>query len=356
MSSPASAESTLVALAEQVRAARGSQTPLRIVGGCTKDRFRSPAAGQLLEMSSHRGIVDYTPAELVVVARAGTPLADIEAELAARGQRLAFEPPRTGPDSTLGGMLAAGFAGPSRPWTAAVRDHVLGVTLLGDDGQLVRYGGQVMKNVAGYDVPRLMVGAWGTLGPIVEAALRVVPVPAVTRSFAWACSLDEARAWMRRAGLKPWPVSGLCHEGSVLHVRLEGAQSAVRAAAADLPDGATEESLGFFEALRDWSLDFFRREGTLWRVLLPANAEPLRLPGEMLWDWGGALRWLRSDAPAEEIRGLARSAGGSARRFDSTFAGAPAESEVQRAVEARIRAAFDSEGLFAGNAISSDRC
>lgn len=354
MSSPALAESQLAALVEQVRAAQAARTPLRIVGGCTKDRFRGTPTAQPLAMSSYRGIVDYVPAELVVVARAGTPLAEIEAELAARGQRLAFEPPRTGRESTLGGMVAAGFAGPSRPWTASVRDHVLGVTLLGADGQLVRYGGQVMKNVAGYDVPRLVVGAWGVLGPIVEVALRVVPVPAAIRGFSWACSLDEARAWMRRAGQKPWPVSGLCHDGTALHVRLEGAHAAVSAAAVGLPDGAVEESLGFFEALRDWSLDFFQRKGPLWRVLLPPNAEPWRLAGETLWDWGGALRWLCTDAPAEEIRALARNAGGSARLFDSTFAGAPAESEVQRTLEARLRAVFDADGLFACNAASSD--
>ena len=303
-----------------------------------------------MHMSAFRGIVDYTPAELVVVARAGTPLVEIEAALAAKGQRLAFEPPRTGEEATLGGMLGAGIAGPSRPWTAAVRDHILGVTLIAPDGEFARFGGQVMKNVAGYDVPRLLAGAWGTLGPVVEVALRVVPQPAVTRCFIWACGLEEARAWARRAGLKPWPLTGLCHDGEALHLRLEGAASAVRAASLALPDEAREEPGSFFEQLRDWQLGFFQRPGRLWRCAVPSSAEPTRQLGEMLWDWGGALRWLKTNAPAGEVSVSMRAVGGSACAFDADFAGQPPASEAQRSLESRLRAAFDPVGIYARNA------
>ena len=350
MTATAFAESALKGLKEQVRAAMADRRPLRILGGDTKKRLRGAACGEPLDMTTYRGIVDYTPAELVVVVRAGTPLAELESTLATRAQRLAFEPPRTGREATVGGMLGAGIAGPSRPWTAAVRDHVLGVTLIGADGELLRFGGPVMKNVAGYDVPRLVVGAWGTLGPVVEIALRVVPQSAVSRCFAWQCGLEDARAWARRAGLKPWPLTGLSHDGASLHVRLEGAASVVQAAALALPDEASEESPDFFEALRDWQLDFFRRPGRLWRCSVPTSVEVPRQSGEILWDWGGALRWLRTEAPAEDVTASFQMVGGSARAFDADFAGAPPASGAQRDLEARLRAAFDPQGIFNGNA------
>ena len=340
----------LARLQQQVREAVAARTPLRIVGGDTKRHLRGSADAEALCMSAYRGITDYTPAELVVVARAGTPLAEIEDALSERGQRLAFEPPRTGDGATLGGMLGAGLAGPSRPWTAAVRDHVLGVTMLGNDGELLRYGGQVMKNVAGYDVPRLVVGAWGTLGPVVEVALRVVPSPAVSRCFGWVCPLEEARAWTRRTGLRPWPITGLCHDGAALHLRLEGAGSAVQAAVAALPGDAREEPPVFFEQLRDWELEFFHAPGVLWRCTVPANAETGKLAGDMLWDWGGALRWLRTTGLAAGVPTAAASVGGTARTFDSGFAGATPVTVLRQALETRVRFAFDPVGVFSGNA------
>jgi glycolate oxidase FAD binding subunit len=335
----------LESLAARIRAARALGTPLAIVGGGTKAFLDVPAVGEPLRLVDYRGVIAHAPSELVIEVRAGTPLGEIEALLAEHGQEFAFEPPRFGDASTIGGVISAGLSGPGRPWTGALRDHVLGVVLLGDDGLPLRFGGRVMKNVAGYDVPRLVAGAWGTLGPIAELALRVAPRPACRRSLAWL--LDERRALammaaMSRASL---PLAGACFDGECLRVRLAGSREAVDEAIGALRPERVEEDLAFWEALRDFRLGFFADPRPLWRLSVPPAAAPLTVPGAQLVDWGGAQRWLKTDVGADAVQAAARRVGGHAQPFFAAPATAPLP-RVQQLLQARIRAAFRAEDLF----------
>jgi glycolate oxidase FAD binding subunit len=334
------------ALAERVRAASAARTPLRIVGGDTKAFHGRSFAGERLDISGHRGVVDYEPSELVITARAGTPIREIEALLAQRGQRLAFEPPVLGPASTLGGVVAAGFAGPRRPFAGAVRDSVLGVTVLNGKGEALRFGGTVFKNVAGFDGFRLMVGALGCLGVLLEASLRVAPIPAaeLSRSFELPWPIAQARltALMRL----PLPLSGAAHDGERLHVRFSGPTEAVRAAANDL--GGEETPASFWEDLRH------RRLGPLtaprlWRLAVSRTAHVDDLPGPAIRDWAGGEIWLASDAPADRIRPLAAAAGGHATLYRGAAPGEEVFTPLPPALLAlhkRLKAAFDPSGVF----------
>ncbi|HEX3407990.1 MAG TPA: glycolate oxidase subunit GlcE, partial [Caulobacteraceae bacterium] len=310
-------------LADQVRRAAATHTPLRIVGGGTKAFYGRQAGGEPCSVAGHRGILSYDPSELVVTARAGTPLAEIEARLAEHGQRLAFEPPRLGAASTIGGVVAAGLSGPRRPFAGAVRDCVLGATILDGAGRRLRFGGQVFKNVAGFDLFRLQAGALGCLGVILEVSLRVTPAP--RQELALALEIDQApaRGWltdqMRRAG----PLSGAFHDGARLHLRLSGGEAGVAAAAHALEDelGAKAEPLSFWDQVREHAHPALAGDAPLWRLAL-AQTAPIPAVGEVVaWDWAGAQVWLRSDAPTSRIWEAAAAAGGHATRFRGGPAG-----------------------------------
>ncbi len=333
-------------LAERVRAASATRSPLRIVGGDTKAFYGRAVAGQPLDVSGHRGVVDYEPSELVITARAGTPIEEIEALLAQRGQRLAFEPPILGPASTLGGVVAAGLAGPRRPFAGAVRDSVLGVTVLNGKGEALRLGGTVFKNVAGFDGFRLMAGALGCLGVLLEVSLRVAPIPAVELSRGFELPWPQARARLTALLGRPFPLSAAAHDGERLHLRLSGPAGAVAAAGAEL--GGEETPAAFWEDLRH------RRIGPLtaprlWRLSVPRTANLTDLPGQALRDWAGAEIWLESDAPAERLRRLASDAGGHATLYRGA---APSEDVFSPlppallALHKRLKAAFDPCGVF----------
>ena len=335
------------ALAEQLRRAAEARTPLRIIGGDTKAFYGRRAGGEPLRVGGHRGVVAYDPSELVITARAGTPLAEIEARLAQHGQRLAFEPPRFGPSSTIGGVVAAGLAGPRRPFAGAVRDCVLGATILDSAGRRLRFGGQVFKNVAGFDAFRLQAGALGALGVILEVSLRVTPLPRQEAALALRMESGAARAWltelMRRAG----PLSGAFHHGARLHLRLSGGEAGVAAAVRDL--GGEAEPLGFWEAVRDHAHPALAGDAPLWRLALPQTA-PIPEVGDVLaWDWAGAQVWLASDAPAERIWQAAAAAGGHATRFRGVREGEEAFQPLAPAMLAlhqRLKAALDPAGVL----------
>ncbi|MBX3707529.1 MAG: glycolate oxidase subunit GlcE [Pseudomonadales bacterium] len=298
------------------------------------------AGGQLLSTTEHTGIIDYRPEELVLTARAGTSLAHIEATLGAAGQRLPFEPPRFRGGGTLGGAVACGLSGPGRPWFGALRDAVLGVELINGLGERLRFGGQVMKNVAGYDLARLQAGAFGTLGLLLSVSLKVLPRPQSERTLVFeldpATAVARCRAWARQ----PYPLTGACHADGVLRVRLAGAPAAVDEAAAALGgDGAAAP--GYWDALRDHALDWFRSGGCLWRLSVPPAADPAGM--DCLINWAGAERWWSApsgdDATARMLTRVAQ-AGGHARRFDATYGiqqpTGPAATYVRR-----LKAAFD---------------
>ena len=309
------------ALLEQVNQALNQATPLRIQGGNSKAMLGCPVDGEVLDTRSHRGIVSYDPTELVLTARAGTPLREIEAALHEAGQMLPCEPPHLGPDATLGGMVAAGLSGPRRPWAGSVRDYVLGTRVITGHGKLLRFGGEVMKNVAGYDVSRLLVGSMGILGPILEVSLKVLPTqPArATLRFEWpqTRSLDQLQRW---AG-QPLPLRASAWWNGMLVVQLAGADAAVRAAmqtlGGEVVDAQTAER--FWTDLRDQRDEFFvaaadavKAGATLWRLSVPNATGDLDLPGQQLIDWGGAQRWLKSTAPAPDNRRQVAKVGGHA--------------------------------------------
>ena len=339
-------------LCERVRAAADDRTPLAITSGGTKDFLGRITQAEPFDVSGHRGIVTYEPTELVLSARGGTPLAEVNATLAAQGQMLAFEPPAFGEAATIGGTIATGLSGPARPYVGAARDFVLGTRVLNGRGEALRFGGEVMKNVAGYDVSRLMTGAWGTLGVLLEVSLKVLPRSAEVRTVAFEMSAAEAIGRCNAWAARPLPITGACHDGGCLRVRLAGTEGGVGAAAAAI-GGETldgEDGRAFWTALREQTLPFFVRDGApLWRVSVPPGAAALGIGGDTLVDWGGALRWLRTGAPTTEVRTAAERAGGHATLFrggDRTGAVFQALAPAVRQLHERIKAAFDPAGIL----------
>jgi glycolate oxidase FAD binding subunit len=335
-------------LIERIRAAHDTRSPLIIQGGGSKTFYGNADEGEVLSTRALTGVVDYQPKELVLTARAGTPLAEIEALLAGQNQMLAFEPPHFGGPATLGGCIAAGLSGPRRPYAGAARDFVLGVRIIDGTGQPLRFGGQVIKNVAGYDVSRLMVGALGTLGLITEVSLKVLPKPAAETTLQF--EFDEAAAILKMnqwAG-QPLPLSATSWHAGLLTLRLSGAASAVHAAQAKLGGEALKDAAAFWQRLRDQATPFFDKR-PLWRLAVKPTTPPLNL-GDAQWiEWGGAVRWLATDLPASALREAAKTAGGHAALFrgdapaDGVFTPlAPALLGLHRNLKQR----FDPNGIF----------
>lgn len=337
--------------AERIRSAAAAKQPLRLRGGGTKDFYGQALAGEVLDTREYSGIVAYEPSELVITARCGTPLVELETALREQGQQLAFEPPHFGAGATVGGMLAAGLSGPRRQAAGAVRDFVLGVRMLDGRGNDLSFGGQVMKNVAGYDVSRPMAGSLGTLGLILEVSLKVPPLPFAETTLRLELPREKALEMLNHWGGKPLPISASAWTGGELSLRLSGAASAIDAAREVIGGEAMtpEESEKFWQGIREQKDPYFCGDKPLWRLSLPSVAQPLALPGEELIEWGGSLRWLASNADARTIREAAAQAGGHATLFRATdksagvFAPlAPALASIHR----RLKQAFDPAGIF----------
>ena len=302
-------------IADTIRAAADAKRPLNICGSGSKAFYGNTASGDPLDVTAYRGIIEYEPTELVITARAGTPLAEIEAAMRDKGQMLGFEPPHFGTAGTLGGCIATGLSGPRRPYAGSARDFALGVRLLDGRGTDLRFGGQVMKNVAGYDVSRLITGSMGTLGVILEVSLKALPLPPAETTLCREQTQTEALALMNEWAGKPLPITATCHVDGRLYVRLAGATPAVQSAAAKLGGESVADGVTFWQNLRDQRNAFFSGTAPLWRLSLQSTAPELQLTGNQLIEWGGALRWLRSDADAMSIRKAARSHDGHATRF-----------------------------------------
>ncbi|MDV6317635.1 glycolate oxidase subunit GlcE [Chromohalobacter sp. HP20-39] len=339
-------------LLERVRQAAQDNTPLRLVGGGSKGFYGRPVSGETLSLTAHTGIVHYDPVELVVTVRAGTRLEDLQAALALEGQQLAFEPPHFADTATVGGMVACGLSGPRRPWAGSVRDFVLGTRLITHDGKRLRFGGEVMKNVAGYDLSRLMVGAQGTLGVIDEVSFKVLPRPAASATLRLEMSRDTAMARLAEWGREPLPITGAAHDGDALHIRLEGGPSSVADTQARL--GGEPDDADFWRRLREFELTFFSRRHDnrpLWRLSLPHRAPAVPLDGDELIDWAGAQRWWRSDTSAETIRRHAAHVGGHATHIDLDRAHGiempfTPLSPVLAKYHRRLKAELDPNGIF----------
>ncbi len=338
-------------LSRLIREAAQQKRPLCIRGGGTKDFYGGPIHGYKLNTGDFRGIVDYEPTELVITARAGTPLAEIEAALREKGQMLAFEPPYFGEGSTLGGCVAAGLSGPRRPYAGAVRDFVLGVRILDGKGDDLKFGGQVMKNVAGYDVSRLMAGSLGTLGLLLEVSLKVLPLPAAEATLLLKRSEAEALDLMNRWAARPLPITATAYRDGDLGVRLSGARVAIDAAAKKVGGTPVEPTRAerFWAGIREQTDPFFAGGEPLWRLSVKSTTPPLALPGKQLIEWGGALRWLRSAADATTIREAAARAGGHATLFrggdrsKGVFQPLP---PVLMKLHRNLKQAFDPSGIL----------
>lgn len=335
---------------EQVIAARQLQQCLIIRGGNTKYFYGRKTEGGILDTRNCSGIISYEPTELVITAYAGTPISKIENILHSHNQMLAFEPPYFGEAASIGGMVACGLSGPRRPYTGSVRDFVLGIKCLTGKGEILSFGGQVMKNVAGYDVSRLMTGALGTLGLILEVSIKVLPEPEYEISMVRKTDFHTALQLMNTWAGQPLSLSAACFEKNILHVRMSGKRAAVDTSIAKMGKVDIDEDVKYWHRLREHNLDFFRVDGkNIWRLSVPSMTPAIELSGNWLIDWGGAQRWLKTDEPADRIRELAQQAGGHATLFrrqdneEDIFHPLP---EKLQQIHIRLKQAFDPDRIF----------
>lgn len=342
---------------QQVQAAYESCTPLNIVGGNSKAFYARQVEGEELSTAEHCGVLKYEPTELVITARAGTPLQEVQNTLDEKHQMFGFEPPMFDESATLGGTIAGNFSGPRRAYAGAARDFVLGCKIINGKGEIISFGGEVMKNVAGYDVSRLMVGALGTLGVLLEVSLKVLPKPQKEQTLILECSEDQAIEYFHQWAQEPLPISATCFADSQLLVRLSGSENAVAASAQRIGGETLVESKEFWRILKEQKLQFFRSEKTLWRLSLASDTPPLAIEGEWLWEWGGAQRWLSSDVSPEVVRASAQEFGGHA----VAFRNAPATTEIFHPlgtgllqIHKNLKLAFDPNNILNPGKLYSD--
>lgn len=355
---PAVAE-TLRSLCARVVEARRLGGALRLRGSGSKDFYGEMARGEVLDVRQHRGVVRYDPSELVLTARAGTTLRELETLLAEHGQMLAFEPPHFGPEATLGGMLACGLSGPRRASSGAVRDYVLGLTLISPKGEILRFGGEVMKNVAGYDISRLVIGSMGSLGLIAEASIKVWPVPAASETLWFSVDAALAIDLCNRWAAEPWPMTASAWIDGHLVLRMEGARAAVAQATRHWQQehGArfltSAQALQFWDDLKEHRLAFFgavRSAGrALWRISVPSATPHQSHWGDTIIEWGGAQRWVLTAPGDAQVRAQAKSLGGHATLFRALDKRHPVFTPLEGpmlALQQRIRREFDPGALF----------
>jgi glycolate oxidase FAD binding subunit len=317
---------------EQVRAAAANKTALRIRGGGTKDWYGQRLEGEILDTRGYQGIVEYEPTELVITARCGTP--------------------HFGEGATFGGAVAAGLSGPRRANSGAVRDFVLGARLMDGKGEVLNFGGQVMKNVAGYDVSRLMAGALGTLGLLLEISVKVLPRAFSETTLRFEIGEIDAIRQLNEWGGQPLPLSASCWIDGTLMLRLSGAQAAVDAAVRSLGGDVVEDAAPFWASLREQQHAFFAGDAPLWRLSVPSTTSALVLKGQQMIEWGGAQRWLRAEAgqaTADSIRGTVSAAGGHATLFrggDKSVGVFQPLAPAVAAIHQRMKAAFDPSNVF----------
>ena len=338
------------ALVEAVVSARREGRPLYIsAGGSKRNLAGRDCTATPLDVSTHTGVVDYHPGELVVTARAGTPLAELEKILEQHGQALPCEPPGFDGRATIGGTLACNLSGPARPWAGSVRDLVLGVQLINGRGELLNFGGQVMKNVAGYDVSRLQAGALGTLGILTRISLKVLPRPEQSLSLAYDLALPEALVTMNRRAGEPAPLAGACWVAGRLYLRLAGSPGAVAHTAGRWGGERLGDDAAVWASLRELTHPFFDGPEPLWRFSVNPTAPMAGEWGPMLVDWCGAQRWLRGAQDPARLQAAATQAGGHVCLFRggdrSGEVRQPAD-PVSRRLQLRLKQAFDPNGIL----------
>jgi len=347
-------------LQDRIRASSNDKTPLKIIGGNTKEFYGNDVSKQknieILETKNHQGIISYEPSELVITARAGTPLKEIEALLAENNQMLPFEPPHFGGSATLGGAIATGLSGSRRPFTGSARDFVLGTKIISGKGDIMSFGGQVMKNVAGYDVSRLMVGALGTLGLLLEISIKVLPRPQSEITQSIAMSQQDALLKMQELNQSSLPLSALAYENEKLYIRLSGASSAVNSAQKTVGGETLIQAEQFWQQLNEHTHPFFESEKSLWRLSVPYIAN-IHLNEKSFIDWAGALHWIHSDKDSSEIQQHAIEQGGAAILFkttsDSQERFPPLQAKIKQ-LQINLKTRFDPFGILNYGRLYSD--
>lgn len=333
----------------QVKNAFEQKQALKIQAGNSKDFLVPPCNAELLDVSQHQGIISYEPTELVITARAGTRLSEIQSTLEESKQILAFEPPHYAESASLGGTIACNLSGPMRAYAGAARDFVLGCEVINGKAEQLKFGGQVMKNVAGYDASRLMCGAMGTLGVILNVSLKVLPKPEAEITLSQSCDINQAIRYMHQWRKQSLPISASCYNDSLLSIRLSGNASAVDSASKKIAGDINNNSALFWQQIREQSDDFFNTEKPLWRLSLASNTPALKLAGETLYEWGGALRWLITDEPAEKIRQCLQDHNGHASLYKNNKMNIPAShplSPGMLSIHQRLKNAFDPERIL----------
>lgn len=345
---------TEAALLEQVCEALHQATPLRIQGGNSKHFLGRKTQGEVLDITTHQGVVSYDPTELVITVRAGTSMQQLEALLAEQGQILGCEPPHLGDNATVGGMVATGLSGPRRPWSGSVRDFVLGTKVITGHGKLLRFGGEVMKNVAGYDLSRLMAGSFGCLGVLTEVSMKVLPKPRHEYHLSIPCDQTEALKKLSLWGQQPLPITAACHYQEQLYLRLEGGEASVKNFADSL-QGQEIDPI-FWAQLKEQKLAFFHDSRPLWRLSLPANASQPNLEGDCLIDWGGAQRWIKTDQLETAVREAAVNAGGHATCYTPDLTDQPLHPLQPLLIRyhQQLKAQLDPKGIFNPGRMYSD--
>lgn len=336
-------------LVEAVQAARADGKKLNIQGRGSKSFMGREATGEPLSVADHTGVVEYHPVELVLTVRAGTPVSEIQQVLAENGQYLSCESPEFGGNASIGGTLACNLSGPSRPWSGSIRDLVLGTRIINGKGEHLRFGGQVMKNVAGYDVSRLQAGAMGTLGVITEISFKVMPKPASTMTLVRKMDVQEALATMNELAGQPKPLNAAAWLDGKLYLRLSGAQSAVEGTAEKWAGDALEDADDFWFKLREQQLDFFNGDMPLWRFSVNSSKPIGMIDGDALIDWGGAQRWWRGLRDKQDMEKLAAAAGGQVSLFkggDRSGELMHTQSKGLQRIHQQVKAAMDPDGIF----------
>ncbi len=337
------------ALQDSVMQAINSGEALNITAGNSKSFYGRNASGNNIELAEHQGIISYEPTELVIRARAGTPLNLIEKTLTENNQMLPFEPPAFNGNATLSGTIACNFSGPRRAYSGAARDFVLGTKIINGKGEILSFGGDVIKNVAGYDVSRLMTGAMGTLGVILEASVKVVPLPEAEITLTQNIGIEDALTKLHQWSGLPLPISASCFYQDTLYIRLSGAEKAIHAAHKKTGGDLFNNASAFWNGIKNQTHDFFNAEQSLWRISLASNTPALSIEGDTLYEWGGALRWHKSEAPADKIRQTTDAANASTSLFrssgdrDEIFQPLP---EHLMKLHRNLKQAFDPDNIF----------
>ncbi len=345
-------------LQQAIVEAASSKSPVQFIAGGSKAFYGESAVGKRLSIRDNQGIVNYQPSELVITVKAGTTLTELESLLASKQQILGFEPPHFASTATVGGAIATGLSGPRRAFAGAARDFVLGCKIINGKGEILSFGGEVMKNVAGYDVSRLMVGAMGTLGLILEVSLKVLPSAKNERTFCYPLSAELALLTMSQWRRQYLPITAMGFDGKELLVRLSGTEVVVQSAIKKMGDRCQVRDNQFWYDFKEQRLPFFQTPENIWRISVPPATPVLNIQGQWLYDWGGALRWLKTDLAPEQIFDIVRQVNGHAmlfRGYRSSFM-AQSLAERIRVINKNIKQTFDPFNILNRQRRAWDKC